>query len=355
MDASDFKNEMDRIKKIYTEAWSENWGAVPLTEEEFDRIVGEFKLIYDKDLSFIAEYDGKPAGLSLVLPDMNQALKKAGGRLFPLGLLKILWHKRKISSWRVPVMGVLEEHRMRGIEAVFCCRTYDAAKKNRTYRKCELSWVLESNTAANAVLKKMGARGRKPTGFMKSSFSGKKAARKARVRKRIFFICGSMNQTTQMHQISTHLREYDHSFSPYYCDGPVEILRRLGLIEFTIAGNKLAGRCRKYLQTHGLPSTTRGRIGPTIWWLPARTCSFRGTFGATGSCWFRRGLQTRNPWCFILSSASDSFRSGWRAHRRRVSAMPTKLSASRARGTATSSSGKACTREDRGDGDTQFR
>jgi hypothetical protein len=158
MDVRDFKNERERIRKIYTEAWSENWGAVPLTEEEFDRIVGEFKLIFDRDLSFIAEYDGEPAGLSLVLPDMNQALKKADGRLFPLGLLKILWHKRKISSWRMPVMGVLEEHRMRGIEAVFCCRTYDAAKKNRDYRKCELSWVLESNTAANAVLKKMGAR-----------------------------------------------------------------------------------------------------------------------------------------------------------------------------------------------------
>jgi hypothetical protein len=158
IDVRDFKNEMDRIKKIYTEAWSENWGAVPLTEEEFDRIVGEFKLICDRDLSFIAEYDGEPAGLSLVLPDMNQALKKAGGRLFPLGLLKILWHKRKINSWRVPVMGVLEEHRMRGIEAVFCCRTYDAAKKNRNYRKCELSWILESNTAANAVMKKLGAR-----------------------------------------------------------------------------------------------------------------------------------------------------------------------------------------------------
>jgi hypothetical protein len=158
IDARDFKNEKERIKKLYAEAWSENWGAVPLTEEEFDRVVGDFKLIYDRDLSFIAEYDGEPAGLSLVLPDMNQALKKAGGRLFPLGLLKILWHKRKINSWRMPVMGVLEKHRMRGIEAVFCCHTYDAAKKKRHYRKCELSWILESNTAANAVLKKMGAR-----------------------------------------------------------------------------------------------------------------------------------------------------------------------------------------------------
>jgi len=150
--------DVDRIKKIYTEAWSENWGAVPLTEEEFARVFGEFKLICDRDLSFIAEYDGEPAGISLVLPDMNQVLKKAGGRLFPLGLLKILWHKRKISSWRMPLMGVLERHRMRGIEVVFCCRTYDAAKKNRHYRKCELSWILESNRAATAVMKKLGAR-----------------------------------------------------------------------------------------------------------------------------------------------------------------------------------------------------
>jgi GNAT superfamily N-acetyltransferase len=154
----DFKNEMERIKKIYAEAWSENWGAVPLTDEEFDRIVGELRLIYDRDLFFIAEYDGEPAGMSLVLPDMNQALKKAGGRLFPLGLLKMLWYKRKINAWRMPILGVRQEHRLRGIEVVFVCRTYDVAKKNRNYRKGELSWVLESNTAANALLKRLGAR-----------------------------------------------------------------------------------------------------------------------------------------------------------------------------------------------------
>jgi hypothetical protein len=80
--------------------------------------------------------------------------------------------------------------------------------------------------------------------------------------KRIFFICGSMNQTTQMHQVSEHLREYEQSFSPYYVHGFDEILRRLGLIEFTIAGNKLAGRCRRYLQDHGLPIDYQGRNRP---------------------------------------------------------------------------------------------
>jgi hypothetical protein len=71
-----------------------------------------------------------------------------------------------------------------------------------------------------------------------------------------------MNQTTQMHQISEHLPTYEHSFSPYYCDGPTEILRRWGLIEFTIAGNKLARRCRSYLQNHGLPIDYQGKNGP---------------------------------------------------------------------------------------------
>ena len=82
------------------------------------------------------------------------------------------------------------------------------------------------------------------------------------MKKRIMFICGSMNQTTQMHQISRQLSDYEHSFSPYYCDGVDELLRRLGLMEFTIIGHKLAGRCRQYLEDHGLPIDYQARNGP---------------------------------------------------------------------------------------------
>jgi hypothetical protein len=81
------------------------------------------------------------------------------------------------------------------------------------------------------------------------------------MKKRIMFICGSMNQTTQMHQISRQLSDYEHSFSPYYCDGIDEMLRRLGLMEFTIIGHKLAGRCRRYLEDHGLPIDYQARNG----------------------------------------------------------------------------------------------
>ncbi len=82
------------------------------------------------------------------------------------------------------------------------------------------------------------------------------------MRKRILFICGSMNQTTQMHQISLRLSQYEQSFSPYYCDGINEIYRRLGLMEFTIIGHKLASRCRRYLEGQGLTIDYQGRNGP---------------------------------------------------------------------------------------------
>lgn len=82
------------------------------------------------------------------------------------------------------------------------------------------------------------------------------------MKKRILFICGSMNQTTQMHQISQHLSNYEQSFSPFYCHGFDEMLRRLGLIEFTIAGNKMVERCRAYLQNHSLAIDYQGKNRP---------------------------------------------------------------------------------------------
>lgn len=81
-------------------------------------------------------------------------------------------------------------------------------------------------------------------------------------RQRILFICGSMNQTTQMHEIARHLTGYEQAFSPFYCDGIGEICRRLRLLEFTIIGDRLASRCRRYLEDHDLAIDDRGRNGP---------------------------------------------------------------------------------------------
>lgn len=71
-------------------------------------------------------------------------------------------------------------------------------------------------------------------------------------KKKILFICGSINQTTQMHQIAKALPEYEAWFTPYYSDGLEKALYHARLAEMTVMGNKLIQRCLAYLQQHNL-------------------------------------------------------------------------------------------------------
>jgi len=80
-------------------------------------------------------------------------------------------------------------------------------------------------------------------------------------KKKILFICGSINQTTQMHQIARHLPEYDHYYTPYYGDGIIEKARQWGLLETTILGHKLANRCMSYLKLNDLNIDLQGQNG----------------------------------------------------------------------------------------------
>ncbi|MGB2805112.1 MAG: N-acetyltransferase [Candidatus Zixiibacteriota bacterium] len=156
----EFQKEIKLIKQIYNSAWSKNWGFVPMTDEEFDHLAKNLKQIVDPHMIFIAEVDGRPAGFSLALPDFNQVLARLNGRLFPFGILKLLWHSKirnKIDGVRVITMGVTPEFQKRGIDTVFYVQSYNVGVK-RGYTWAEMSWVLEDNTLMNRVLKLLGAK-----------------------------------------------------------------------------------------------------------------------------------------------------------------------------------------------------
>lgn len=152
----DFDAEVDRIHEIHMKAWEENWGAVPLTRDEIRRIAKELKIIIDPDLVFIVEAGEKPVGVSITIPDVNQAICHANGRLFPFGLFKILWHKRKIDAARVLIMGVIKEYRFRALDAAMYYKTLEVSLK-KGYKWGEMSWILESNVPVRRVLERAGA------------------------------------------------------------------------------------------------------------------------------------------------------------------------------------------------------
>lgn len=156
----DLKNEVEKIKTVYNSAWSQNWGFVPMTDEEFDHMVVGLKKIVDPHLVFIVEVDGKPAGFSLAVPDINQVLHRINGRLFPFGLFGLLWHskiKNKIDGVRIITMGVTPEFQKKGIDTVFYVETFNVGVQ-RGYTWAEMSWVLEDNVKMNRILNLLGAK-----------------------------------------------------------------------------------------------------------------------------------------------------------------------------------------------------
>ncbi len=141
----------------YSEARADNRGAVAMTEREFTHLAADLKLVVDPGFCLLAFVNGEPAGFSLTLPDINQALIKLNGRLFPFGLPKLLWYKRTIDMVRILIMGVPARFRRMGIDTCFYYKTYRHGREKGIYRG-ELSWVLETNGPMNNALRKPGAR-----------------------------------------------------------------------------------------------------------------------------------------------------------------------------------------------------
>ncbi|HEY1016341.1 MAG TPA: GNAT family N-acetyltransferase, partial [Herpetosiphonaceae bacterium] len=157
LDMGDFDAEVSRGWELYNRAWADNWGAVPMTREEFDYLARSFKPFLDPELLVLAEAGGELAGLLIAVPDLNIPLRRMDGTLLPTGWATFLWHRRKIDTLRVMIMGVLPQHRRRGIDAVLYQEALAAARRGG-YRRAELSWILETNAVMNNTLRALGAR-----------------------------------------------------------------------------------------------------------------------------------------------------------------------------------------------------
>ncbi|MEH6376629.1 hypothetical protein V7793_20205 [Streptomyces sp. KLMMK] len=160
LDRRRYDEDLAVVQRIYNEAWAENYASVPLTDAEFRHLSRRLKPLLEPGLLQIAEVDGEPAGFTLWLPDANQALAAARGRLttcgLPLGLIRATLARRRITRTRASTSGITKEHRGRGLMAALFCRAQEAAAR-LGYTENEYSWILEDNQDAARYARAMGA------------------------------------------------------------------------------------------------------------------------------------------------------------------------------------------------------
>ena len=148
------------ILNILNDAWSDNWGFVPITEAEIVHISKELKPLVREDLIMIAELEGEPVAFMMTLPDLNQPIHALGarnGKPSPLGWLKLLWwlRKPKNAQMRVPLMGVLKRLQASRLasQLAFMMIEYIRVEAIARYnsKRAEIGWVLDDNQGMNAI------------------------------------------------------------------------------------------------------------------------------------------------------------------------------------------------------------
>jgi GNAT superfamily N-acetyltransferase len=156
----DLPGEGVRLRRIYNEAWRENWGYVPFTEAEFAYMTQEMKPLLRPEFNAIAEVNGEEIGFIIALPDINVALQKINGRLttfgVPIGLIRLLYEKTRLKKLRLIAMGVRPEFRQHGVAEMLVLRLIKEAMFKLGFTG-ELSMTLEDNFMVNRFLEAIGA------------------------------------------------------------------------------------------------------------------------------------------------------------------------------------------------------
>ncbi len=163
LDLRHMQREVEIVMSIYNDAWSGKWAYVPALPDEVRKAAHDLRLIVDPDIAFIAEINGEPAGMCIMLPNINEAIADLAGELFPFGFAKLLYRmkvKHPIST-RLMMLGIREEVRKQrrygGLSAAMYVET---ARRGlaKGYKWGELSWTRETDAPINVAIKMMGAR-----------------------------------------------------------------------------------------------------------------------------------------------------------------------------------------------------
>lgn len=150
MNARQKKAEFARFREIYNAAWEKNWGFIPMNDEELEALVADLGMLVEPDLAFFAEIAGESVGFALTIPNFNEALSRAYPRpgvpeLITMAQLAWHWKVRKsIRSVRMPLMGVKQEHRNKGVELALLLEIMKALLPSK-YDYLDSGWILETN------------------------------------------------------------------------------------------------------------------------------------------------------------------------------------------------------------------
>ena len=152
--------DLAKVKEVYNTAWEDNWGFVPMTDGEINFMAARLKPLLVEGLVWLVESPAGPVAFMLAMPDFNEALKPLRGHLLTPQIMHFLPYAlgwKGTRHCRVITMGVKEEYRGRGLEAVMLAEGFKTGFR-LGFKSAEASWVLEDNLPMCRFMEIFGGR-----------------------------------------------------------------------------------------------------------------------------------------------------------------------------------------------------
>lgn len=153
-----YDSDIKLLAGLYNQAWAENWGFVPMADSEIREMGKNLKRVLDEDLVFFLLYDGEPAGVVMVLPDMNPFLKRANGRMGLFTGIRFLFRHRFLVGLRAAMVGLKKDFKRLGAPLVLFRHLNNLFRGHKQIQFMEGGWTLEDNKDINELLVEMGGK-----------------------------------------------------------------------------------------------------------------------------------------------------------------------------------------------------
>ena len=151
---SNLMGDAEAIWRLSNEAYRHNWGYVPLSRDVMIDMARQLKTVMDPEAIWFVEDGGVPVGYCLGFPDVNVIIKRIGGRLFPLGFLRMLRDSKKLTDYRLFGLAIHPDYHGLGLDVLLYVKLYTSLQPRGI--RLEANYILEDNYSIRNALEKLG-------------------------------------------------------------------------------------------------------------------------------------------------------------------------------------------------------